>query len=218
MVVCVPVTREGLVDPRWGRADRVAIAEVTASGVGDWQEFDVGWGTLHDEGTEGSHHARMARFLLDHHVEAVVVDHMGEAMMRTLRPVGCSQNSLDHTVAGTSARAPTGLEGYLPHRVIGHLAAPSAAGPSGSSPGFVCPVVRSCPPGGGCLAGSSGSPVASALSPVAHRSDIHGTGCIATGQRVREGDDVRLARREDPLDDAEVVLVRGVVGPHGVDA
>jgi hypothetical protein len=28
-----------------------------------WQEFPVGWGTLHDQGTEGAHHARVARFL-----------------------------------------------------------------------------------------------------------------------------------------------------------
>jgi predicted Fe-Mo cluster-binding NifX family protein len=100
MVICVPVTRDGSVDPRWGRADRVAIAEVTASGVGDWQEFDVGWSTLHDEGTEGSHHARVARFLLDHHVEAVVVDHMGEPMMRTLQQMGLEV----HLGAGGNAR------------------------------------------------------------------------------------------------------------------
>jgi len=100
MVVCVPVTRDGSVDPRWGRADRVAIAEVTASGVGGWQEFDVGWGTLHDEGTEGSHHARVVRFLLDHHVEAVVVDHMGEPMMRTLDQMGLEV----HLGAGGDAR------------------------------------------------------------------------------------------------------------------
>ena len=100
MMVCVPVTRDGLVDPRWGRADRVAIAEVSASGVGDWQEFDVGWGTLHDEGTEGSHHARVARFLLDHHVEAVVVDHMGDPMMRMLQQMGLEV----HLGAGGDAR------------------------------------------------------------------------------------------------------------------
>jgi predicted Fe-Mo cluster-binding NifX family protein len=88
MMVCVPVTGDGLIDPRWGRADRVAIAEVTARGIGGWQEFDVGWSTLHDEGTEGSHHARVARFLLDHHVEAVVANHMGEPMVHTLQQMG----------------------------------------------------------------------------------------------------------------------------------
>ena len=88
MVVCVPVTRDGLIDPRWGRADRVAIAEVTASGIGDGQEFDVGWSTLHDGGTEGSHHARVTRFLLGHHVEAVVANHMGVTMVHMLQQMG----------------------------------------------------------------------------------------------------------------------------------
>ncbi len=88
MVVCVPVTADRLIDPRWGRADRVAIAEVTGNGIADWQEYDVGWSTLHDAGTEGSHHARVARFLQDHHVEAVVANHMGMGMMHMLERMG----------------------------------------------------------------------------------------------------------------------------------
>ena len=72
MLVCVPVTAEGLIDPRWGRADRVAITEVTEDGIGTWREYEVGWNALHDAGTEGSHHARVARFLKEHHVEAVL--------------------------------------------------------------------------------------------------------------------------------------------------
>ncbi len=88
MVICVPVTVEGLIDPRWGRADRVATMEISGDGIADWQEFDVGWGTLHDEGTEGSHHARIARFLLDHHVGAVVANHMGEPMVHMLQQMG----------------------------------------------------------------------------------------------------------------------------------
>jgi len=100
MVVCVPVAGDGSVDPRWGRADRVAIAEVTASGIEGWQEFEVGWGTLHDAGPEGSHHARVARFLLDHHVEVVVVDHMGEPMRLMLQQMGLEV----HPGAGGDAR------------------------------------------------------------------------------------------------------------------
>jgi len=88
MVICVPVTAEGWIDPRWGRADRVAIAETAGDGIANWQEFDVGWGTLHDAGTEGSHHARIARFLLDHHVEAVVANHMGMPMVHMLQQMG----------------------------------------------------------------------------------------------------------------------------------
>jgi predicted Fe-Mo cluster-binding NifX family protein len=88
LVVCVPVTVDGVVDPRWGRADRVAIATVSRDGVDAWEEFEVGFGTLHDTGTEGSHHARIARFLREHNVEAVAAHHMGPGMEHMLRKMG----------------------------------------------------------------------------------------------------------------------------------
>jgi len=84
IVVCVPVTVEGLLDRRWGRADRVAVATVSEDGIGSWEEFDVGWGGLHDAGSEGSHHARIARFLREHGVEAVAAHHMGPGMSHML--------------------------------------------------------------------------------------------------------------------------------------
>ena len=84
MKVCVPITADGQVDPRWGRADRVAVAEVADGEIRDWQEFAVGWGTLHDQGTEGAHHARVARFLRENGVQAVAVDHVGAGMQRML--------------------------------------------------------------------------------------------------------------------------------------
>lgn len=85
MRVCVPVTEDGQVDPRWGRADRVAVADVIDGDVRDWQKFEVSWGTLHDQGTEGAHHARIARFLLDNEVEAVAAHHVGPGMQRMLQ-------------------------------------------------------------------------------------------------------------------------------------
>ena len=88
IIVCVPVTVEGLLDPRWGRAERVAVATVSRDGIDIWQEFDVGWGSLHDAGNEGSHHARIARFLLDHRVEAVAAHHMGAPMAHMLEKMG----------------------------------------------------------------------------------------------------------------------------------
>ena len=84
MRVCVPVTADGQVDPRWGRADRVAVAEVTGGEIAGWQEFTVGWGALHDQGTEGAHHARVARFLRDNGIQAVGVHHVGPGMQRML--------------------------------------------------------------------------------------------------------------------------------------
>jgi predicted Fe-Mo cluster-binding NifX family protein len=82
--VCVPITAEGQVDPRWGRADRVAVASVADGQIAGWQEFTAGWGTLHDVGTEGAHHARVARFLRDNQVQAVAVRHVGPGMQRML--------------------------------------------------------------------------------------------------------------------------------------
>ena len=88
MIVCIPVSDDGQIDPRWGRANRVAIADVRDGAVHEWREDEVRWGELHDAGTEGSHHARIARFLQDHHVEAVVADHMGQGMHHMLEKMG----------------------------------------------------------------------------------------------------------------------------------
>jgi predicted Fe-Mo cluster-binding NifX family protein len=80
----VAVTADGQVDPRWGRADRVAIADVTGGQIRGWQEFAVAWGILHDQGTEGAHHARIARFLRDNQVQAIAAHHVGPGMERML--------------------------------------------------------------------------------------------------------------------------------------
>jgi predicted Fe-Mo cluster-binding NifX family protein len=88
MKVCVPISGDGEVDPRWGRAGRVAVADVENRNIVAWTEFDVGWGALHDNGPEGAHHARIARFLREHAVEAVVVDHVGTGMQRMLTTMG----------------------------------------------------------------------------------------------------------------------------------
>jgi len=88
IIVCVPVTIEGALGPRWGRAERVAVATVSQDGIEDWQEFDVSWDSLHDAGSEGSHHGRVARFLREHNVEAVAAHHMGPAMEHMLGKMG----------------------------------------------------------------------------------------------------------------------------------
>jgi predicted Fe-Mo cluster-binding NifX family protein len=111
MVVCAPVTGDGAVDPRWGRAARVAIADVQAGVIASWREFDVRWDVQHDLGTEGAHHARVAGFLRDHHVELVVANHMGPPMVNMLDQMGirvrleASGNARDAILATTAARA-----------------------------------------------------------------------------------------------------------------
>lgn len=84
MIVCVPVTPDGQVHESWGRAPRVAVARVEGGGITSWDEHDVAWDALHDVGTEGGHHARVARFLRDNAVEVVLAGHMGPPMVEML--------------------------------------------------------------------------------------------------------------------------------------
>ncbi len=88
MVVCVPVTADGSIDPRWGRAARVAIADVRAGAIASWREFDVRWDVQHELGTEGGHHARVAGFLREHGAQVVVAQHMGPPMRNMLDQMG----------------------------------------------------------------------------------------------------------------------------------
>jgi predicted Fe-Mo cluster-binding NifX family protein len=84
MVICLALAGDGTVDPRWGRAHRVAVAGAAGGAITDWEVFDVSWDTLHDTGPEGSHHARVARFLIEHRVDAVLAHHMGGGMAQML--------------------------------------------------------------------------------------------------------------------------------------
>jgi predicted Fe-Mo cluster-binding NifX family protein len=60
------------------------VADVVDGKILSWLEVEVSWSRLHDEGTPGSHHARVAKFLRDHHAEAVVANHVGNGMVRML--------------------------------------------------------------------------------------------------------------------------------------
>ena len=102
MIVCVPVTDDGQVDPRWGRAHRVAVARVADHQIAAWQEIEVDWDRLHDEGSPAQHHARVARFLLEHHVERVIAHHVGDGMVRML---GTMKIPLDLEAAGDARQA-----------------------------------------------------------------------------------------------------------------
>ena len=116
MRVCVPITAKGQVDPRWRRADRVAVATVVDGQIAGWQEFTVGWGTLHDEGTEGAHHARVARFLRDNQVQTVAVRHVGPGMQRMLGSMAIQGNPgwrAGRLMAGSGLRVSHAGPGFL---------------------------------------------------------------------------------------------------------
>ena len=117
MIVCVPVTPTGEIDPRWGRAARVAVADARDGAVTSWEEIEVGWDGLHDMGSEGGHHARVARFLLEHGAEVVVADHMGDPMLHMLAEMGvevrlgAGGDARAAVLAATAGRADPGALG-----------------------------------------------------------------------------------------------------------
>lgn len=88
VTVCVPVTADGEVDRRWGKAERVALARVEGGTVVDWQVVEVGWNHSHDAGPEGAHHGRIVGFLREHEVGVVVAGGMGPPMQHTLTRLG----------------------------------------------------------------------------------------------------------------------------------
>jgi len=88
VIIATPVTEDGRSAAAWGRAHWVGVADVEDGAVRSWQVHEVGWDVSHDEGTHGSHHARIVRFLKEEGVQAVVVDHMGEGMQRVMNTMG----------------------------------------------------------------------------------------------------------------------------------
>ncbi len=105
MIILVPVTQDESVDARFGKAARVAVAQVSAGGVVEsWEEHDVRWDISHDVGAHGAHHANIVRFLREHQVTGVVAEHVGPPMLRTLGSMGVA------VVLGASGPARTAVE------------------------------------------------------------------------------------------------------------
>jgi len=88
VIVATPVTEAGLSAAAWGKAHWIGVADVEDGQVHAWQIHEVAWDVSHDEGTHGSHHARIVRFLKEQGIQAVVVDHMGEGMQRVMHTMG----------------------------------------------------------------------------------------------------------------------------------
>lgn len=85
MIVATPVTESGQSAAAWGKAHWIGVADVEDGAVTAWQVHEVAWDISHDEGTHGSHHARIVRFLKEHAIDAVVVDHMGPGMVQVMQ-------------------------------------------------------------------------------------------------------------------------------------
>jgi len=97
-----------MVDPRWGRADTVAVADLVDGELITWREVDVSWSRLHDVGTSGAHHARVVRFLREEKVEAVVAGQIGDGMLRMLDTMGVPVH------LGATGDARDAVQGFRP--------------------------------------------------------------------------------------------------------
>ena len=84
MNIATPVTATGQSAAAWGKAHWIGVATVEDGAVTAWQVREVAWDVSHDEGTHGSHHARIVRFLKEHDIAVVVVDHMGPGMVQVM--------------------------------------------------------------------------------------------------------------------------------------
>lgn len=126
----------------WGKAHRVAVAQVADGVLVGWSEHEVAWDVSHDLGAEGSHHARIVRFCREQGVQVVVTGHMGPPMQNTLVKLGCRLVlglTGDARTAAVTAAAPG-----LP--VVSTAVAPTAG--SGGS-GLRSSIVIGPPPGRG---------------------------------------------------------------------
>ncbi len=88
MIVAIALGDDGTAGHGLGRAPRVAIARVEDGSIQSWSEHETRWDVRHDEGSEGSHHARIARFMTENGVEMVVAGHMGPPMVQMLGRMG----------------------------------------------------------------------------------------------------------------------------------
>ena len=85
MIVATPVSESGQSAAAWGKAHWIGVANLKDGAVTTWQIHEVAWDVSHDEGTHGSHHARIVRFLKEQGIDAVVVDHMGPGMVQVMQ-------------------------------------------------------------------------------------------------------------------------------------
>jgi predicted Fe-Mo cluster-binding NifX family protein len=139
IVVAIAVGAGGSVDPRWGRAQRVAVATFHRGRLSNWEETEVGWGTLREEGSERAHHARVARFVKQHGVQIVVAHHMGADMLAMLGRMGlevqtpASADAREAVLAAVGLRQGEGVAG--PGSVAGPGAVEGPGLPGSEVPG-----------------------------------------------------------------------------------
>lgn len=88
MKYAIPVTADDRLGPSLSRAHWVAIATYADNAIITWRVYEVEWDVLHETEGEDAHDARVAVFLREHGVGAVVANHVGAGLRPTLKRVG----------------------------------------------------------------------------------------------------------------------------------
>ena len=106
-IVCIPVADDGQIGHTWGKARTVALATVEDGTITSWRTRIVDWDVSKEQGTEGAHHARVARFIRDNAVTTVIARHMGDDMQNMLTKLGVR---VRQGASGDARAAVTSLE------------------------------------------------------------------------------------------------------------
>lgn len=87
MIIAIPVTVDGQTALRLGKAHWVGVAEVTGPRITSWTIHEVGWDDASLFGRR-PRQARIAHFLTEEEVEAVVVPKAGPRLAKLLDRLG----------------------------------------------------------------------------------------------------------------------------------
>lgn len=125
MKIAIPIDADGNVDPRWGRARYVAIAETDPlHRLAGFSTHLVRWDELHDAGTHGAHHARIVRFLREQEADAVAAAHLGPGIARSIDKMGLV------VLTGAAGDARSLAQAAAP-KIAAEIERRAAAGPDG---------------------------------------------------------------------------------------
>lgn len=105
MTIAIPVTADGAVFSRLGKAPIIATCDMRDGEISGWTEHAVGWDQTYGVDVMGAHHARVMRFVQDHEVTTVVAADVCDNMRRSLAAKGVTVHSDQSGDARAAVRA-----------------------------------------------------------------------------------------------------------------
>lgn len=114
MIIATPVTVDGQTAERCGKSHWIGVAEVSGPRITSWKIHEVGWDEAGLLGRD-PRHARIARFLTDQGVTAIVASDMGPRLAALLAELeievlpatpGDARESVLAAVAGRPTASP----------------------------------------------------------------------------------------------------------------